>query len=99
MKMKIAMTALPLYQIVENELTKAVTTKRVEIIEKALASHEKNIQLVQSLIAKSIPAVRKAQDAVAFLRKIQELEERLTSLLNGPILSNVTVDESSQCYL
>ena len=91
--MKIAKTALPLYQTIDKEVAKAIATKRVEVIEKALADNEKRIQLVQSLIAKSIPSVRKAQDAVIFLRRIQELEEKLTTLLNGPLLSNITVGE------
>lgn len=90
-KCKIARIALPLYERVEKELQKAVESKQLEVIEKALADNEQRIHHVHQLIAKTTPATKKAQEAVVFLKRIHELEQRLQSLLSGSLVTNMTV--------
>lgn len=90
-KCKLARIALPLYDRIEKELSKALDSKQLEVIESALAENEHRIQQVQQLISKTTPLTKKAQDAVVFLKRISELEERLQTLLKGPLTTNMTV--------
>ena len=80
-----------MYERVEKELQKAVESKQLEVIEKALADNEQRIHYIHQLIAKTTPATKKAQEAVVFLKRIHELEQRLQSLLNGSLVTNMTV--------
>lgn len=91
LKCKLARIALPLYDQVEKALSTALKSKQLEVIEKALAENEQRIHLVNQLISKTTPTTKKAQDAVVFLKRINELETQLTTLLQGPLTTNMTV--------
>ena len=70
---------------------RAVETKQLEMIEKAMAANEQKIQQLKQLISKTTPATKKAQDAIVFLKRIHELEEKLKTLLQGSLVANMTV--------
>lgn len=91
MKCKVARIALPLYDQVEKELSSALKSKQLEVIERALTENEERIQLISQLISKTTPTTKKAQDAVVFLKRINDLETQLTTLLQGPLTTNMTV--------
>lgn len=56
-----------------------------------MAKNEQRIQQLKQLISKTTPATKKAQDAIVFLKRIHELEEKLKSLLQGSLVANMTV--------
>ena len=102
-KCKSVMVGLPLYSQVQDVLTvlsfffsltdasKALQTRSLSAIDEALHSVESSIATVQQLLHCSIPVVRQAQGAAAFLQKIESLEGQVRSLLEGPILQNLPV--------
>ena len=98
-KRKLARIALPLFMQIESDLQAAVETKQVNTIEESLKKNESIIQQVQQLIGKSIPMVKKAQDSIVFLQRMQDLENTLMSLLNSSILSNITVYFDTSYYI
>ena len=64
---------------------------RIRAIQNALALCEDDATQAQQLLRRPIPAVRRAEEAVAFLQRIAEIESRIHALLEGSLTANLAV--------
>lgn len=66
-------------------------SKDLETIQNALALNEEDATAAQQLLHIPLPALRRAEEAVEFLQRVAEIENRIHTLLEGPLTSNLGV--------
>ena len=66
-------------------------SKDLAVIEKAISMNEQQSTMAQQLLGRSVPVMRKASQAVEFLKKISVLENRVREMMSGNIESNLEV--------
>ena len=57
----------------------------------AVNQNEKDAALVQQLLGRGVPSLRRAGEAIEFLKRIESIEERVRSLLQGEIEGHLEV--------
>ena len=72
-------------------------SKDLETIQNALALRKEDATAAQQLLHMSLPALRKAEEAVAFLQRVAEIESHIRTLLGGPLTANLGVGVVVAC--
>ena len=61
----------------------------------AVNQNEKDAALVQQLLGRGVPSLRRAGEAIEFLKRIESIEERVRSLLQGEIEGHLEVGKDA----
>lgn len=59
-----------------------------------VGQYEKDASLVQQLLGRGVPSLRRAGEAIEFLKRIESIEERVRSLLQGEIEGHLEVGKA-----